>query len=68
MPRNSSQDKRLSDGDIALLKRNGIDPEEVKGGVARRDLFKDQFGDVFVKPKDGSGPGEPTEINLKALE
>ena len=68
MPRNPAQDKRLTDGDIALLKRNGIDPEVVKEGNSVRDLFKDQSGNVYVKPKDGSGPGDPTEINLNELE
>ena len=38
--------------------------EEMRG----LDLFKDEDGNVYIKPKDGAGPGEPTEINLKGLK
>lgn len=65
--RNPAQDKRLTKGEIRDLKRHGIDPEELKRGQGKRtgrsDLFKDQKGNIYVKPKDGSGPGEPTGFN-----
>lgn len=61
-----SQDKKLTPGEIKKLKGKGIDPEELKGGksTGARDLFKDKKGNVVVKPKDGSGPGDPTGINI----
>ncbi|TLY83342.1 MAG: hypothetical protein E6K42_02735 [Gammaproteobacteria bacterium] len=31
------------------------------------DLYKDKKGNVYVKPKGGSGPGQPTGINIKNL-
>jgi hypothetical protein len=31
------------------------------------DLFKDREGNVYVKPKSGEGPGDPTGINLDNL-
>lgn len=33
----------------------------------KADLFKDQDGDIYVHPKDGSGPGEPTGYNIYKL-
>jgi len=46
-----------------------IDPEALKGGkrTGRLDLFKDRKGNIYVKPKDGSGPGDPTGININDL-
>ena len=66
---NGAQDKRLSKGEIKKLKESGLDPEELKGGkrTGRLDLFKDKDGNIFVKPKGGSGPGEPLGINLNFL-
>ncbi len=60
---------KLTKGDIKKLKDNDIDPEELKGGkrTGKLDLFKDKKGNVIIKPKDGSGPGEETGINLKDL-
>ena len=31
---------------------------------ARYDLFKDQKGNIYVKPKGGGGPGDPTGLNI----
>jgi len=64
--RNPAQDKRLSPREIRRLQRGGEDPEEIKGGVRTgdRDLFKDRKGNIYVKPKDGSGPGEPAGLNI----
>ena len=58
----------MTAADIRLLKRNEINPEELKEFRAALDLFKDMQGNVYVKPKDGSGAGEPTGINLQDLE
>lgn len=60
------QDKLLSQGEIDLLKKNGIDIHEIKGakGASTRDLYKTPGGDIVVKPKGGTGPGEPTGLNI----
>lgn len=68
----SAQQKPLTSGDIRTLKENGIDPHELKqsgsgGRVSDKDLYKDRDGNVYVKPKGGKGPGEPTGVNLKDL-
>jgi len=60
----SEEMKRLSAGEIKQLQERGIDPHDLKPN-SKYDLFKDKNGDVFVKPKDGSGPGDPTGINIK---
>jgi hypothetical protein len=66
MSAGSADDKKLSPGEIKKLKGKGIDPEALKGGkrTGQRDLFKDKKGNVFVKPKDGTGPGDPTGVNI----
>ncbi len=64
------QYKKLSNGEVNMLKRNGYDIHSLKGNkhAGHRDLFKDpKSGDVYVKPKNGSGPGEPLGINIKNL-
>ena len=58
----------MSRREIRLLKEHDINPEELKDYRAGLDLFKDHDGNVHVKPRDGSGPGEPTGISLKRLE
>ena len=68
----SAQQKPLTSGDIKRLKENDIDPHELKqsgsgGRVSDKDLYKDREGNVYVKPKGGQGPGEPTNVNLKNL-
>jgi hypothetical protein len=65
----TTQTKRLSRGEIKKLKDAGLDPEELKGGKAtgKLDLFKDQQGNIIVKPKDGSGPGDSLGININNL-
>ena len=64
-----NEDKKLTPGEIKKLKGKGIDPEALKGGKAtgKLDLFKDKKGNIKIKPKDGSGPGEPTGININDL-
>ncbi len=60
-----AQDKKLTDGEIKNLKAKEVDPHELKEGYGPgRDLFKKPNGDIVVKPKDGSGPGEPTGYNI----
>jgi len=61
--RNAAQDKALSNGEINKLKKNGIDPHDLKPN-SQYDLFKDKDGNIYVKPKDGSGPGDPTGYNI----
>jgi hypothetical protein len=68
--RNPKTDQRLGPGEIKQLERAGHDAHDLKGGknASRQDLFKDKSGNVYVKPKNGSGPGEPTGINLRDLD
>lgn len=68
MARNPAQDKRLTRGDIRLLEKHDIDVHVLKGERGDLDLFKDVDGDVYIKPKSGVGQGEPTGINMKALQ
>jgi hypothetical protein len=65
----SKQDKKLSPGEIGALKDANIDVHELKTGgggkdASKFDLFKNKAGDIFVKPKNGRGPGEPTGYNI----
>lgn len=64
-----NQDKKLTPGDIKKLKDAHINPEALKGGkhTGRLDLYKDPKGNIIIKPKGGSGPGEPTGININDL-
>jgi hypothetical protein len=64
--RNPAQDKKLGSGEIKKLKDGGVDPEELKGGrrTGQLDLYKDADGNIYVKPKGGSGPGDPTGLNI----
>lgn len=68
--RDGSQDKKLSNGEIDALQDAGIDVHELKGGkgTGKTDLFKDQEGNVYVKPKSGEGAGEGTGVNIKDLK
>lgn len=55
----------LSKGEIEMLERAGKDIHALKKGSSGTDLFKDpKTGDIYVKPKSGSGPGEPTGLNI----
>ncbi len=66
---NHNQDKILSKGEIKKLKESGFDPEELKGGkrTGKTDLYKDKKGNIYVKPKGGSGPGEDLGININDI-
>jgi len=68
--RDGSQDHRLTDFEITKLEKHGIRAEELKDFRARYDLFKDQYGNIFVKPKNmrGRAPGEFTGLNINQLE
>jgi hypothetical protein len=67
--RDGSQDRRLTDFEIQELERDcQQSAEELKGFEAGRDLFKDRHGYVYVKPKNGAGPGEFTGLKLKGLQ
>jgi RHS repeat-associated protein len=59
--RNPKSDKKLSDREAKNLPEH---PHDLKGGDATKDLFKDKKGNVFIKPKNGNGFGEPTGINV----
>jgi RHS repeat-associated protein len=65
--RNFEQDKRLTSSDIRKLKEAGYDPHKLKLEEVGTDLFKDRQGNIYQKPKDGSGPGEPVGVNLNNL-
>jgi hypothetical protein len=64
--RDWQRDRLLSPGEIIRLKRGDVDIHELKGSgpVAHRDLYKDRAGNIYVKPKGGRGPGEPTDLNI----
>ncbi len=67
--RNPKQDKKLTRQEIEKLQKGGEDIEGLKkyieGGPSKGDLFKNpKTGDIYVKPKSGSGPGEPTNLNI----
>ncbi len=64
--RNPNQDRKLTDDEIRKLQKGGEDPHDLKEDVnsGQRDLYKDKNGNIYVKPKGGSGPGEPTGLNI----
>lgn len=64
--RNPAQDKKLSEAEGKRIDAESIKAEIVgpRGG-SRYDIYKDRNGDLYVKPKGGKGPGEPTGRNIK---
>lgn len=58
--------QQLSNGEIRKLKKAGIDIHDLKGkkGASRRDLFKDDNGDIYVAQKGGKGEFEFTGYNI----
>jgi wobble nucleotide-excising tRNase len=57
----------LSSGEIKRLEKGGVDVHDLKGGknASSRDLYKDNKGSIYVKPKGGQqGPGDPTGLNI----
>ena len=70
--RDWKKDRKLSDGEIKKLKDAGYDIHELKsdcpaGAPSRCDLFKDREGNIYVKPKNGQGPGNPVDVNINNL-
>jgi hypothetical protein len=67
--RDPAQDKRLNKGEIKKLKKAGHDPHDLKPEYqgSRYDLFKDRQGNIYVKPRNGAGPGDPTGLNINNL-
>jgi hypothetical protein len=65
--RNPAQDKKLTDQEIKELEEAGHHPHELKPGGSSEDLYRDREGNIYVKPKGGAGPGEPTGINLRGF-
>jgi hypothetical protein len=63
---NPRQMKKPGKGEIKKLKEGGVDIHKLKGKKkpAGRDLYKNKKGDIFVKPKSGKGPGDPTGLNI----
>ncbi len=60
----------MTKGEIEKLRNGGINAEELKGDyygdrTGGVDLYKDKKGNIYIKPKGGSGPGEPTGHNIK---
>ena len=64
--KDAAQMKKLSPGEIKKLQDAGEDIHALKGSknASKLDLFKDSDGNIYVKPKDGSGPGDPTGLNI----
>jgi len=68
-----SQDKRLTPGQVGILDRllrrhggvHGLKKE--LGAGSGEDLFTKPNGDIVLKPRNGTGPGEPTGWNLRDL-
>jgi RHS repeat-associated protein len=70
-----AQDKILSESEVKTLENNtGLSAHDIKGDivgrkhVARYDLYKAKGGDIVVKPKGGSGTGEPTGYTTEHLK
>ena len=59
----SKADKRLSNGEISKLKKNGIDPHNLKPN-SDYDLYKDKKGNIFIKLKNSKAQGEWTGYNI----
>ncbi|CCQ54209.1 MULTISPECIES: polymorphic toxin type 33 domain-containing protein [Crocosphaera] len=64
--RNWRQDKLLTPYEIAKLKQSGADIHDLKGGknASKKDLYKDEQGNIYIKLKGGIGLGEATGLNV----
>jgi hypothetical protein len=69
VPRNPSQDRLLTRDDLRKLVEAGYDIHDLKGGkrTGALDLYKDDQGNIYLKPKGGAGEGDPLGINLNDL-
>ena len=59
--------KKLSPGEIEILKKHDIDPHELKkpyGKPGHYDLYKNHKGDIKVFKKGGGGEGIETGLNM----
>jgi RHS repeat-associated protein len=65
--RNPAQDKKLTSSEIRKLKEKGYDPHELKDYQKGKDIYKDKDGNLYIKPSNGQGPGEPLNININNL-
>jgi Bacterial toxin 33 len=65
--RNWRQDQQLSNDETRKLKDANIDVHQLKGvkNSSKRDLFKDENGNIYVKPKGGQSEGEETGLNIR---
>ncbi len=45
-----------------MLKENALGTNK---NISRYDIFQDAQGNLYVKPKDGSGEGIPLNINIR---
>jgi RHS repeat-associated protein len=63
------QIKRLSKDEIKKLIKKGVHPHDLKPkkNGSKYDLFKDEKGNIEVRPKSGQGQGDPTGININDL-
>jgi RHS repeat-associated protein len=64
LERNSKQDKKVTD---QQLEEAGINPHELKDLGSGSDIYKDREGNLYEKPKGGTGPGEPLGVNINDL-
>ena len=64
--RNWRQDKLLTIDEIERLQKGGENIHLLKGKrhASKRDLYKDTEGNIYVKPKGGTGTGEFTDLNI----
>jgi len=67
--RNPAQDKMLSPGEVEALKEKGFDFEAEKAnfGGSKSDIYKDAAGNLYIKPKGGSGEGWDMGMNINDL-
>ena len=64
-----SKYKRLSDGEIQMLKDAGFDVHAIKGNVKMGtiDLYKDREGNIYIMLKGAKGYADETGYNIKDL-
>jgi Bacterial toxin 33 len=71
--RDWKQDQELSKGEINALDKAKHNAEQMKADIvgkkngSKYDLYKDKQGNIYVKPKGGQAPGEPTGYNINDL-
>ncbi|MEA5077477.1 MAG: polymorphic toxin type 33 domain-containing protein [Anaerolineaceae bacterium] len=66
---NPAQMNKLTPGEIRALEQRGFNAEDLKANeyTGQWDIFKDKSGNLFIKPKSGTGPGEPLNLNIKEI-